>query len=230
MLDVIPPPKPKETDIEIYTDEQIKILQKRLESTNVKPAFMIGLHLGLRASECYALRWSDIDFEKLTVKIDKQLQDQNKIWAFTTLKTQNSYRKIIFSESFKEYLLDLKEKLELSKKHFGTLYATNKIRDQRNGSNEIIEVDDFINVKPGGDMLTPYSHKVISRIAKKEFDIDFKFHNLRHTHATKLLEQGMNPMYVQKRLGHAKLEFTLRIYTHITSNMDKQALNILNLI
>ena len=49
---------------------------------------------------------------------------------------------------------------------------------------------------------------------------------LRHTYATVLAENGLNPRYVQEMLGHAKLEFTLRYYTHITEKMSSAAENV----
>lgn len=229
MIGVIQPAKPKESDIVTYTDEELNKLITRLSSTNVQLAFVVGLHLGVRAGECYGLRWSDFDFEKCTVKIERQLQEHNSVWCFTTLKTQNSYRTLVFSSVLKDYLLKAKDKSDLAKEYYGNMYKVNKIMDERNlDKKEVIEVDDFVNTKPNGEMLTPYSHKVISRIAKSEFGIDFKFHNLRHTHATKLLESGMNPKFVQERLGHSKLEFTLRIYTHITAGMNQQASRVLD--
>jgi integrase len=229
MIGVVAPAKPKESDVATYTDAELTLLKDRLESTNVKRAFTLGLHLGVRSGECYGLRWSDFDFEKCTVKIERQLQEYNGVWCFTTLKTQNSYRTLTFGSVLKEYLLKAKEMDDLAKDHYGEMYKTNKIMDEMNvDKKEVILVNDFVNIKPTGEMLTPYSHKVISRIAKDEFNIDFKFHNLRHTHATKLLESGMNPKYVQERLGHAKLEFTLRIYTHITANMETQAATIMD--
>ena len=57
--------------------------------------------------------------------------------------------------------------------------------------------------------------------------IDFKFHNLRHTYATILAESGVSPRYVQEMLGHSKLEFTLRYYTHVTEKMGILARNAL---
>lgn len=227
MHNVRAPKKPTENnDIKFYTDEQLKILSERLLSTNLHMAFQIGINLGVRAGECYALRWSDFDIDECTVKIDKQLQHYNGSWCFTTLKTQNSYRTIKFSENFRNYLLQQLKKVEMAKNQYGKMYKSNIVMDSIAG--DVITVDDFVNVKTNGEMLNTYSHKVISRIAKNEFGIDFKYHNLRHTHATILLEGGLNPKYIQERLGHAKLEFTLKLYTHITNSMNDEAAKLLN--
>ncbi|WP_251861079.1 site-specific integrase [Clostridium sp. Marseille-Q2269] len=221
---IVPPKVVKSDDIRIYTHEELKLINERLSTTNLQPAFQLGINLGLRAGECYALRWGDFDFNKNIVTINKQLQYYNKKWCFTSLKTKNSYRKIMFSNKFKDYLLSLIQKQKLSIDFYKDTYKKNIIIDT-NHDNKVIYVTDFVNVKPNGEMLNTYSHKIISRITKQDYGIDFKFHNLRHTHATFLLEKGVNPKYIQQRLGHSKLDFTLRLYTHITQNMNLQVIN-----
>ena len=90
-----------------------------------------------------------------------------------------------------------------------------------------MEITDLINVKPNGEMLTTNSIKFLSRTIKNELGIQFKFHNLRHTYATILAESGVSPRYVQDALGHSKLEFTLRYYTHVTEKMGNAVRNAL---
>ena len=72
-------------------------------------------------------------------------------------------------------------------------------------------------------MLTHNSIKFLARIIRDDLHITFKFHNLRHTYATILAENGISPRYVQEMLGHSKLEFTLKYYTHITGHMSDMA-------
>ena len=84
-------------------------------------------------------------------------------------------------------------------------------------------MNDLINVKEDGEMLTHNSIKFLARIIRDNLHITFKFHNLRHTYATILAESGINPRYVQEMLGHSKLEFTLKYYTHITGHMADMA-------
>lgn len=231
MENVIAPIKQNDgvDNIRIYTIEEIKLMYERLATTNLQPAFNIGWNIGLRAGENYALRWSDVDFKNNTITINKQLQYYNKRWCFTTLKTKNSYRTVVFSNTFKHYLVELKDKQDKTKKFYTDCYKQNMIYDIRNKDNpKAIKINDFINIKPNGEMLNTYSHKVISRIMQDEYGILFKYHNLRHSHATLLLEKGMNPKYIQSRLGHSKLEFTLKLYTHITANMDNQAINLMD--
>ncbi|TXC91869.1 tyrosine-type recombinase/integrase [Metabacillus litoralis] len=50
-----------------------------------------------------------------------------------------------------------------------------------------------------------------------------RFHNLRHTHATIMLEIGESPKVVSKRLGHANVSITLDKYSHVTSNLQTES-------
>ena len=67
----------------------------------------------------------------------------------------------------------------------------------------------------------------MARMFKNDLGIDFRFHNLRHTYATINAESGISPRYVQEMLGHAKFEFTLKYYTHVTDKMSSLARNAL---
>lgn len=51
---------------------------------------------------------------------------------------------------------------------------------------------------------------------------------MRHTHATILLEAGVNVKEVQHRLGHKDIQTTLNIYTHLTKKMEDEAVDVLN--
>lgn len=49
-----------------------------------------------------------------------------------------------------------------------------------------------------------------------------RFHDLRHTHATLMLKQGIHPKVVSERLGHSTIGITLDTYTHVLPNMQKE--------
>lgn len=229
MDNVVPPTSYRAYgEIKKYTKEELEAMEQRCATTNLTPAFKIGINLGLRAGECFALCFSDIDWEKKTVRINKQLYFQDKQWSFVFPKTVNSVRTIKMGDEFTNYLRELKQQHENNKKMYGNGYAINYVTDRRNGKPQRIIIDDLINVKENGEMLTTNSVKFMSRIFKNDLGIDFKFHNLRHTHTTMLAEAGVNPKYVQKRLGHSKLNTTLNYYTHITDKMDDEVANIMD--
>lgn len=215
-------------EIKNYTKEELAKMEERYSTTNLIPAFKIGINLGLRVGECFALRFSDIDWEKQTIRINKQLHFQDKQWSFITTKTACSVRTIKMGDEFAAYLKELQWQHEKNKKEYGVGYTINYVTDRRGNKPQRIIVDDFINVKQNGEMLTTNSVKFMSRIVKNDLGIEFKYHNLRHTHTTMLAEAGVNPKYVQKRLGHSKLSTTLNYYTHITDKMDEEVANIMD--
>ena len=203
-------------------------MSNRLENTNVVTSFFIALNTGLRESEVFGLQWSDIDFENKKIAVKKQLLFQDKKWCFCPLKTKNAYRSVNITDSFCNYLKSLKAQQDENRTIYGDGYKRNFVTERlvKNKEN-LIEVTDFVNVKINGEMLTTNSIKFLSRIIKNELGIPFKFHNLRHTYATILAESGISPRYVQEMLGHSKLEFTLKYYTHVTEKMGALARNAL---
>ena len=227
MVDVRPPPDPRHVgEIKIYSPEERKLIQARISSTNVQTAYFIGINTGVRVSECFALQWSDVNFEQKTIKIRKQMRFQDRKWCFTPLKTKNSYREIDVPARFIEYLQKLKAEQENRKRLYGEAYqGVNVVWDRReHNQDDKVEIQDFINIKQNGKMMTSDSEKFMARIIKNDCGIHFKYHNLRHTYATLLAESGISPRYVQEQLGHAKLEFTLQYYTHVTDEMRQKAM------
>ena len=61
------------------------------------------------------------------------------------------------------------------------------------------------------------------RLAKAKQSIAVRFHDLRHTHATQLLQAGVHPKVVQERLGHASIGITLDTYSHVMPGMQEEA-------
>lgn len=238
MADVVPPRDYRAygKEIKYYTQTQIEWMDKRFQSTNLYTAYQLGLYLGVRVSECYALRFSDIDWDKETIDVGAQLQFQNKVWSLVYPKTPNSIRTIKLNKKLVKYLKTLQIKQQKNKELFGAGWkgSNNKILDRRpeffGKPATTMVIDDFINIKPNGEMYVSTSNKTLARICKKEAGFDFKFHYLRHTHATILASRGVNPRYVMERLGHGKIDITLKYYTHVTDKMHEQVAAIMDTI
>ena len=63
---------------------------------------------------------------------------------------------------------------------------------------------------------------------RDKLGINMRFHDLRHTHATMLLKQGIHPKIVQERLGHQTIGITMDTYTHVIKGMQKEAVEKMN--
>jgi len=80
-------------------------------------------------------------------------------------------------------------------------------------------------VFPGADG-EPWWGSNFARVYRRVFDkagIECRIHDLRHTHATMLLRQGVHPKVVSERLGHASIGITLDTYSHVMPGMQEEA-------
>ena len=64
-----------------------------------------------------------------------------------------------------------------------------------------------------------------SSYVKNKLPFTIRFHDLRHTHATLLLEAGISPKVIQERLGHEDIRTTMNIYSHMTKNLESNELD-----
>ena len=84
--------------------------------------------------------------------------------------------------------------------------------------------DDLVFCSPDGSPLLPNSitHAFIKMVRRLDLR-GIRFHDLRHTHATLMLRQGVNIKALQERLGHSTIPTTLDVYAHVTAGMQKEA-------
>ena len=83
---------------------------------------------------------------------------------------------------------------------------------------------DFVCSNEDGTPINPKRFSTqINRISKR-LNIPIKFHNLRHTHATLLLESDVNIKVIQERLGHSDISTTLNVYSHVTQKTEAEAI------
>lgn len=156
-------------------------------------AFTTLYWTGMRIGELLALTPKDIDFEKRTISISKSYQRIDRRDIITPSKTPKSKRII----SMPEFLAaDLKD-------HIDSVYC-------------IEENDRLFPV-------TKYylEHEILRGI--KESGVKrIRLHDLRHSHASLLIETGFTPLAIADRLGHERIETTMNTYAHLYPNKRSQ--------
>ena len=65
-------------------------------------------------------------------------------------------------------------------------------------------------------------------ISLKVTSKDLRLHDLRHSHASFLINNGVDVLLISKRLGHSNTAMTLNVYSHLYSNKENEAINIIN--
>lgn len=183
----------------------------------MKLALTMTLELGLRRGELAGLTWDNIDLENNKIKIINNLIKTNAGVTVTTPKTEESKRTLIISDSLVSMLKQHKKILNQNRLKYGEFYKKDNIFNNTKYN--------FIFIWENGIYIDPnyWTHR-FSRILKKlNINKKIRWHDLRHTNATLLLSQGIDFKTIQIRLGHADINTTLNIYSHVTEEMQKEA-------
>ena len=182
-------------------------------------ALMVALHTGLRLGEVFALNWGDIDLNNKIIDVNKTLSYSSKLWRISTPKTNESRRRIPFGDSLRDLLLSYRSEQLKNRMEYGRFYVKNYIKDGVVNF-ESGEDADFLLTEKWGMFAKPSN---MERYCRK---YGFRFHWLRHTHATSLMDSGVNPKIVKERLGHSNVSITLQTYTHPTEAAQRAAVDI----
>lgn len=167
-------------------------------------------------------------------------KEQKSSWYFADPKTPSSVRTIKIGETLLEILkAERKKQLEneLTYGEFYTIHLKKKEYDEK--GNEIYRLmpiskcvestlprAELVCIAENGEITSPDSFKYCSRIIHGELRLAFDFHSLRHTHATRLIENGAKEKSVQARLGHQNIQTTLQNYVHDTETMAQESVDI----
>ena len=217
-------PKRSKFKANILTTDEIKLLKQHLDINKYNDyifnlAIDLTLELGLRRGEMCGLTWDNINFDNKTITLDKALIRVEKEYVISDLKTDASYDTLPISGSLCEKLKTHKNIQKLNKLKYGCTYTnTNKF----NNINYAL-----IFTWENGEYITPSRFlQRLKRLMKKcEIDKNIRWHDLRHTNATLLLEGGVNIKTVQERLRHSLIQTTMDTYAHVTEKMNREATN-----
>lgn len=164
---------------------------------------------GMRKGEALALTWTDLDFKSETVSINKTLSRglENRL-IIQTPKTASSKRTVVLDAITLSMLKTWRKRqaMDFLKLGYNTLNEEQLIFP--NTKNELM-----IPTKPD---------QKLDRIIKKNGLARITVHGFRHTHCSLLFEAGASIKEVQDRLGHADIQTTMNIYTHVTEKAKEK--------
>ncbi len=203
-------PKAERQEVEILKQDQIaEVLDKLEDHPSLFPIVALALGTGARRGEIAALRWSDIDLDAATVRIERALEQTKAGLRVKTPKTAAGRRTVSLPAFTVTALRDhrrqaLETRLALGA---GALPAETPVF----GDHE-------------GNLPSPYSITDRWRNAVKNRKLPkVTFHALRHSHASALIAAGLDVVAVSRRLGHASPALTLSVYGHLFRPDDDKA-------
>ena len=196
-----------------YDVEQAKVLVSKLNEEPLKSAVILGLYYGLRRSEVCGLRWRDVDFKNCTMTICNTVVQVKEIYEQEQTKSEASRRTMVLLPETIPYLKALKKHQTEMRLKLGSDYNVN---------DHVCVWDDGRQMRP--DYIT---RKFRQFLIKEELPL-IRFHELRHTAGSILLNNGMSAKQIQEYLGHEKIATTLDLYGHLTAESKKETADKMN--
>lgn len=195
--------------IDVYTNEEIKKLQKAVKGTDMELPVALLFDCVLRRGELLGLRYSDIDFENKTITIRYAWVESSndKEPTLKDCKTECSHRTMVVSD----YTIRLLRKQKLT-------YMKNRIKYGSSFCNS-----DRVICKENGAPYLPksFTHKWAKTLEKHGLR-HIKLHATRHSAISFLLSEGVPLHIVQQRAGHTDPKITLGVYSHVAK--DRQTI------
>lgn len=185
--------------------------------------FVVAVNTGLRPGEICGLKWSDIDLKKKEISIERTLLyqkldgDEQKTFHFDPPKTKTSRRKVPVNKQCE---------IALKKQYI----QNNVIKNRLNAK----PLEGFSDLLFTTKYATPINSQIYLDAIRKIVDevnltrddleqmVTFSGHTFRHTFATRCFEAGIQPKTVQKFLGHATLQMTMDLYTHVLDEQGRE--------
>ncbi|KKB35079.1 site-specific integrase [Bacillus thermotolerans] len=201
-------PKVKRKEIRVWSLDQVNFfvneakMIKRLTRCHI--GFIISIFTGMRQGEILGLRWKDIDFEEQIIFVRQTLTQNAEIK--TGAKNLTSVRSIHIPNKLIDELKIYRRQVIQEKLLHGQGYHDN----------------DLVVCTGDGKPIIPRNfRKEFYNLTAKMGLPKIRFHDLRHTHATILIQQNINVKLISERLGHADIETTLNTYSHVLPDMQK---------
>ena len=205
-------------EIMVLTHDQAKrLIRCALQhSRNAWAIITLGFGTGMRISEIFGLEWKNVDLQNKTLQIEKTVvTTRHGTLVQDSTKTKTSRRKILLPDNVCYMLKRFKLWQKVHDIRFGTHYSASP----------------WVFSNPQGRPRSPSSfsgHDFKQLLDISGIDRKFRIHDMRHTHATWLLEAGVNIKVVSERLGHSSIRITLDTYAHVLQTMQQEAVDTLN--
>jgi integrase len=201
----VKPPRYSAKERKTLTLEQAQHLVAACQKSKdrFEAAVVLAVACGLRIGELLGLKWSDIDFARKTLAVQRSLQEVSGRFTISEGKTKTARRKI----------------------NLGSVAIAALRRRQA-----IAESDEWVFTTTAGTHpnRTAFRQRHLSELLKTAKCPAVPPHALRHSFATMLLEQGVPTKVASEALGHANPAITQRLYQHVIGDLQRRAIDVLD--
>jgi len=204
-------PKPKDApEMLTWTADELASFLAFTAQDREFPLFQLAAATGMRRGELLGLRWRDVDHDAARITVRQQYTRQGRSLAFCPPKSPKSIRTVELDAGTAATLADERQAQAFDRRAWGDAYRSDL---------------DLVFCHPDGSPLDP--NVIGRRFSRRRLAAGslpaIGLHGLRHTHATLLLEDGVDVETVSERLGHDSIQTTLELYGHVTPRMRASA-------
>ncbi|MGU3417744.1 site-specific integrase [Methylobacterium sp. D54C] len=207
-VDAVDPPKVERAKMRALDAGETATLLAHFRPTRMFVPVVLGVLCGLRRGEVTALRWRAVDFATGHVAIVSSMEQTKAGIRIKETKSGRSRRVALPSLAVEELRRHRARQAE------ELLRLGVRLTD-----------DDHVFAQADGQPVQPNSltHEFVRILALSKTLPRVRFHDLRHSHATQMLANGVHPKIAQERLGHSSIAITLDLYSHVLPGMQEDA-------
>lgn len=193
---------------DVFDKTEIDAALDAARGTTMYLPLLLELSTGMRRGEVLALTWDDVDFKAREITISKSAYVYKGERKIKSPKTVSGIRTLTVSQNLIDELLIAYNDYLTNQNLYGARFVDSNL--------VVCQVDG----KPyhPDSMTTKWC-----RFVRKNNLKHIRFHDLRHTNATMMIESGVDYKTVKDRMGHSDVSTTLNVYTHRTKKTDENA-------
>ncbi len=227
-VDNVTRPKKQRKEMQVLDEEQVRLfLAEAKRSSPHHRLYLAAILTGMRQGELLGLRWRDLDLTLGVASVQQTFYRLGGKQLFKAPKTEKARRTVDLPTVLVEELQFLRDEQKALRRTFGPTYQDHGL----------------VFCQSDGKPL--HAHNIVRRDFRRVLGLEglrkelrkdgvpedslpkplpkIRFHDLRHSHATLLFQQGEHPKVVQERLGHSTVSMTLDIYSHSVPGMQRRA-------
>ena len=205
----VDPPTARRRELVALHPDRIGVLLEAADATEIGPLVRVALLTGLRRGEQLGLRWSDLDLDNRVLRVAQTVQwFPRQGFVFGPPKTSGSRRAVSLSPETVAAFKLVRARQAEDRLRLGPAYD---------------DADLVFATTAGGPIDPSNLRRAWLPIAKAAGLPGLRWHDLRHGHATLMLQQGTHPKVVSERLGHSGVAITLDTYTSALPGLQAEA-------
>ncbi len=211
-------PRAQAKPVEVLAPDQVRTLLAAIAGDRQEALITVAVGLGLRQGECFALKWSDIDFEERVLHVRHALVRLSGKVLMDTPKTRKAARTVSLPAMALAALVAHRKQQEIERSFAGPHWEAAIVEHE----GKPVEVDLVFRTTNGTPLESRNVTKRFQRILAECGLPRHRFHDLRHSAATLLLVQGVHPRAIQQILGWDQGAMLER-YTHLVDEIRRDA-------